>query len=84
MVRQAKIEIKLNEDEGYTQVFIDGNRIDGVRGYKLEQYTDNTPILTLHINALDATVNRECILKLNDTPCEADVKLDYIDASKTK
>jgi hypothetical protein len=83
MLRHSKIEIKLNE--GYTQVFIDGHRIDSVRGYELKHFPDyDFPILTLHLEAVDMKYDMDCLTKVDNNVAPVNVRLDFIDSSKTK
>lgn len=52
----SKIEIRQVDGERgiFTEILIDGHKIDGVRRFKLKQEAGNSvPTLTLDLNALD-------------------------------
>lgn len=57
MGKTSRIEIKTNEKTKVTEVFIDGNKINGVRSLKFEQYGRNIPNLVLDLNAVDLSVD---------------------------
>lgn len=62
--RNSNIEIKSRNENGsiFTDIFIDGNQIKGVRRFKLEREVGNSiPILTLDLNALNISVDTECL-----------------------
>lgn len=55
-----KLEIKsdLGTDGIITEIWVDGNKIPGVRRFELKQEVgDAMPVLTLDINALNLSVN---------------------------
>lgn len=61
----SRIEIKSLEKDGsaFTEVYIDGRKIKGVRSYKLEQKVGNSiPTLTLDLNALNVAVDQTVLL----------------------
>lgn len=50
----SKIEIRQVEGEKiFTEICIDGHKIDGVRGYELKQDKAGFPVLTIDLNAFD-------------------------------
>lgn len=50
----SKIEIRQVEGEKiFTEICIDGHKIDGVRGYELKQDRAGFPVLTIDLNAFD-------------------------------
>lgn len=50
----SKIEIRQVEGEKiFTEICIDGHKIDGVRSYELKQDKAGFPVLTIDINAFD-------------------------------
>lgn len=63
----SKIEIKSIEESEkgtiFTEVYIDGHKVNGVRNYKLEQKVGNSvPTLTLDLNALNVSVDQKALL----------------------
>lgn len=60
----SKVEIRQKkEGTPFTEVFIDGHKIRGVRGYKLEHSSaGSVPTLTIDLNALDVSVENELLL----------------------
>ena len=58
----SKIEIK-STDGTFTDVFIDGYKIHGVRSMRFEKSGHNIPVLSLDLNALDISVDSPMILK---------------------
>lgn len=65
----AKIEIKQSENEQgiFTEILIDGHKIDGVRNYELKQKAGSAPILTIDINAFDIATDLEVLTVRQDT-----------------
>ncbi len=61
----SKIEIRQVEGEKiFTEICIDGHKIDGVRSFMLKQGVGNDmPVLTLDLNAFDFSINVQ-MLKL--------------------
>lgn len=56
----SKIEIRqVGEKPGiFTEILIDGHKIDGVRRFELKQNAgDSIPILTIDLNALDLSTD---------------------------
>ena len=56
----SKIEIKTkgNPPSAFTEVYIDGHQIKGIRSYNLDHGAGNKiPTLTLDLNALDVSVD---------------------------
>lgn len=58
-MNNPKIEIKT--DGSISQIYVDGKKLDGVRSYKLEQTVNGIPILTLDLNAFDASVDGQML-----------------------
>lgn len=61
--RFPRIEIR-NKKQGspFTEIFINGHKLKGVRGYKMEHRAGQPPTLTLEINALNITVDEPALL----------------------
>lgn len=61
---ESKIEIKRNLEHNCTEIFIDGNKINGVRSFELKQ-AGNTPYptLTLDLNAVNVSVDSPVICR---------------------
>lgn len=56
----SKIEIRQVGEKPsiFTEILIDGHKIDGVRRFELKQQTgDSTPVLTIDLNALDLSTD---------------------------
>lgn len=65
MANLMNIRIQTQEGGGgiFSEVFLDGQKLRGVRSYRLEQKVgDNFPILTVDLNALDLTVDGRLLL----------------------
>lgn len=63
-MKKSKIEIKRNEELGYTEIFIDGHKINGVRSFVLSQdHGSCYPILTLDLNAVNVCVDSPMLLR---------------------
>lgn len=54
-----KIEIKtVGENSPFTEIFVDGHKLTGVRRFELKQDVGNDmPILTVDLNALDLSTD---------------------------
>lgn len=59
-MKNSRIEIKT--DGAFSQIFIDGKKLNGVRNYKLEHAAGEAPTLTLDLNAFDLTVDGQMLL----------------------
>lgn len=60
----AKIEIRQVDGEKgiFTEILIDGHKIDGVRSFTLKQGVgDDIPTLTLDLNALDLATDMKML-----------------------
>ena len=65
--KASKIEIRqVDGEQGiYTEILIDGHKLNGVRSYKLEQGVGNSiPTLTVDLNAFDFSTDVR-IVKMN-------------------
>ncbi|NBK93049.1 XRE family transcriptional regulator [bacterium 1XD21-13] len=61
--RYPKVGIRSKGKGGiFTEIYIDGHRIDGVRSYKLEQVAGQISRLTLDLNVINMAVDQEAIL----------------------
>ena len=57
-----KIEIKTQG--AFSEIYVDGHKLDGVRSFKLEQGVGNQiPVLTVDLNALNLSVDGEMLLR---------------------
>lgn len=77
----SKIEIRQVEGEKiFTEICIDGHKIDGVRGYELRQSRVGLPVLTIDLNAFDIAVDLR-MLRLNQEHVGTieSIKRKYID-----
>ncbi len=65
----SKIKIRQSENERgiFTEILIDGHKIDGVRSYELKQKAGGAPILTIDLNAFDITTDLEMLAIKQDT-----------------
>lgn len=61
-----KIEIKsINKENGsmFTEIYVDGHKLNGVRKFKLEQKVGNCiPILTVDLNALNVSTDTMALI----------------------
>ncbi len=63
-MKTSKIEIKRNQEFGYTEIFIDGHKINGVRSFVLSQdHGSGYPTLTLDLNAVNICVDSPMLLR---------------------
>lgn len=58
-MKNSRIEIKT--DGAFSQIFIDGKKLNGVRNYKLEHAAGKAPTLTLDLNAFDVSVDGQML-----------------------
>lgn len=62
-VKSSRIEIKTSKlGCGFTEIYVDGHRLRGVRSYELKHHVNNVPVLTLELNALDIAVDQEVLM----------------------
>lgn len=59
-MKNPKIEIK--SDGAFTEIFVNGNKLDGVRSYTLSQEAGELPILTVDLNAFNLSVDAKALL----------------------
>ena len=64
MANIPKIEIR--QKGILTEIYIDGMRINGVRGFSISQKGGQQPTLTLDLLACDMTIDTACIPALPD------------------
>lgn len=60
-----KIQIKPKYEGGsiFTELYIDGHKIRGVRSVKFEQRAGNAlPVLTIELNALNTSIDQEALI----------------------
>ena len=62
----AKIEIKsVVKDSIFTEIYIDGHKLTGVRRFELKQEVgNNVPVLTVDLNAFDLSTD-VMVVKMN-------------------
>lgn len=58
-MENSRIEIKT--DGAFSQILIDGKKLNGVRNYKLEHAAGEAPTLTLDLNAFDVSVDGQML-----------------------
>ena len=65
----AKIEIRQVDGEKgvFTEILIDGHKIDGIRSYELKQKAGEIPILTIDLNAFDIATDLMMLAVHQDT-----------------
>lgn len=61
--KYPNIEIKSNVKDGYTEIFIDGVKLKGVRSFELKQNAPGIPTLTVDLNAMNMSVDCLGILR---------------------
>lgn len=71
----SKIEIK-STDGTFTDIFIDGHKIHGVRSMHFEKKGHEIPILTMDLNALDISVDSPMLLRQEGY---GDIKISFED-----
>ena len=61
---KPRIEIKtVNGLSGaFTEIYVDGNKLNGVRRYSLNHCAGELPVLTVDLNALDITIDTDGIM----------------------
>ena len=81
----AKVEIKQSNGEKgiFTEVLIDGHKLDGVRSYKLKQKAGEAPVLSLDLNAFDISTDL-MMLKLNQSTVGEIESIKFKDGCKVK
>lgn len=63
----AKVEIKTKHENthAFTEIYVDGHKLDGVRRFELKQEVGNElPILTVDLSFMDLAIDVE-LLKIN-------------------
>ncbi len=66
-IKASKIEIRQVDGEKgvFTEILIDGHKLNGVRSYRLEQGVgDSVPTLTVDLNAFDFSTDLK-VIKMN-------------------
>lgn len=63
-MEKTKIEIKTKRTDTsvFTEIYVDGHKLSGVRRYELKQEAGNEPILTVDLSAVDLAVDLEVLL----------------------
>lgn len=59
---RTRIEIRTIDNSLFTELYIDGHRVDGVRGFKLEQTATIPARLTVDLSYLDVAIDQQCVL----------------------
>lgn len=72
----SNIEIKSNIKKGYTEIFVDGTKLKGVRSFELKQDNSGSPTLTVDLNAINISVDCLGILRHKGY---GDMKITLID-----
>lgn len=62
MPPKTRVEIKTINNSIFTELYIDGHRVDGVRGFKLEQVSGAPPKLILDLRYIDLAIDQQCIM----------------------
>lgn len=64
MSSRPKIEIKtVRKSSGaFTEIYVDGHKLNGVRSFSLTQNKFNIPILTVDLNALDISIDCPAVI----------------------
>lgn len=64
MNRNPRIEIKTVEGTSgaFTEIYVDGHKLNGVRSYSLAQDKNCIPILTVDLNALNISVDCPAVI----------------------
>lgn len=76
----SRIEIK-STDGTYSELFIDGHPIHGVRSMRFEKKAHSMPILTLDLNALDISVDSPMVLRQDGI--DEDIEIHFKDGNYT-
>lgn len=62
--KKSHSRIEINSSDGtFTDVYIDGHQIHGIRSMRFEKKGHDIPILTLDLNALNISVDSPMILQ---------------------
>ena len=72
-----KIEINSKNKDGtiFTEIFVDGKKLNGVRRYELVHGAGNVPILKLDLNALNISVDSEVLMYDLNSAQEMEINL---------
>lgn len=65
-MKNPRIEIKqCDEKEGaFTEIFVDGHKLNGVRRFELKQDSGNSlPVLTVDLNALNLSIDSKMVMR---------------------
>lgn len=72
----SNIVIKSNEEKGYTEIFVDGHKLKGVRSFELKEDVSGAPTLTVDLNAINLSVDCLCFMRHKGY---GDMKITFID-----
>lgn len=72
----SNIVIKSNEKKGYTEIFVDGHKLKGVRSFELKEDVSGAPTLTVDLNAINLSVDCLCFMRHKGY---GDMKITFID-----
>lgn len=59
---RTNIEIRTINNSLFTELYIDGHYVNGVRGFKLEQVAGLPAKLTVDLSFLDVAIDQQCLL----------------------
>lgn len=65
---KPRIEIKTVKGSSgtFTEIYVDGHKLNGVRRYSLTHSAGAIPVLTIDLNALDVAIDTDAIM-VHDT-----------------
>lgn len=61
IVKNSRVEIR-SIDAMYTEIFVNGHKLRGVRSYKMEHHAGTFPKLTLEMNAWNFSIDENALL----------------------
>lgn len=81
----AKVEIRQSGgvSEIFTEILVDGHKLDGVRSYELKHEAGRIPVLSLDLNAFDISTDL-MMLKLNQSTVGEIESIKFKDGCEVK
>lgn len=81
----AKVEIRQSGgvSEIFTEILVDGHKLDGVRSYELKHEAGKIPVLSLDLNAFDISTDL-MMLKLNQSTVGEIESIKFKDGCEVK
>ena len=74
MTENKDVKIDIKTEGAFSEIYVDGHKLNGVRSYRLEHKAGGAPILTVDLNALNLSVDGKVLLKQEGF---GDINIDF-------